>query len=111
MGLLKDISLEPRGQNRRGGARVNSRVPVAVEWQDEGQAFRAEAKTMDTSPQGCMVVVAEAVKVGQSLRVVNLSNQKSCEAVVIWRGEKDRVGWELGMQLKDAPYDFWEMDF
>ena len=111
MGLLKDTDLEIRGQNHRGGVRVNSRCMVAVEWEEQGQALRAEGKTKDTSPQGCMVVVPHAVKIGQNLRLLNLNNQKSCEGVVIWRGEEIPTGWELGIQLKDASYDFWEMEF
>jgi len=91
--------------------RVNARFDVAVEWEEAGQTLRTEGKTKDTGPQGCMIVVPQAANVGQSVRVMNLNKQKSCEAVVIWRGHEGRTGWELGLQLRDAPYDFWEMDF
>jgi hypothetical protein len=34
--------------------------------------------------------------VGQKLRLVNLTNQISCEAVLVWRGHQGRTGWEMG---------------
>jgi len=42
---------------------------------------------------------------------VNLINQISCEAVLIWRGHEGRTGWELGLELQEPSPDFWGLDF
>jgi len=95
----------------RGSGRVNSRVAVAVEWSEAGQNLRAEGYTVDIGPKGCLAVVPQGFTVGQRLRLVNLINQISCEAVLVWRGHEGRKGWELGLELQEPPLDFWGLDF
>jgi hypothetical protein len=102
---------EERMQNARAGIRVNSRVPVAVEWAENGQARRAEGYTVDTSTKGCLAVVPQNFPVGQRLLLVNLINKNACEAILIWRGHENRTGWELGLELQGASMDFWGVDF
>jgi hypothetical protein len=102
---------DSRMQNARAGIRVNSRVPVAVEWAEGGQARRAEGYTVDASTKGCLAVVPQCFGVGERLLLVNLANKNACEAVLIWRGHESREGWELGLELQDAPMDFWGLDF
>ena len=107
-----DISgLEAQTKNVRAGVRVNSRVPVAVEWAEFGRAMRAEGYTVDTSTKGCLAVIAQGFPVGQRLLLINLINKNACEAVLIWRGHQGRAGWELGLELKEASMDFWGLDF
>jgi PilZ domain len=109
--LLKDASLETRMRYIRSSSRVNSRVPVAVEWTDAGRSLRAEGYTVDIGAKGCLAVVPQGFPVGQRLRLVNLTNQISCEAVLIWRGHEGRAGWELGLELLEPSPDFWGLDF
>ena len=104
-------SFEARMQELRAGVRVNSRVPVAVEWTEAGRAMRAQGYTKDTSTKGCLAVIPEELGVGQRVRVINLINQNACEAILIWRGHQGRAGWELGLELQGAPMDFWGVDF
>ena len=111
MVLLKDMSYETRMRNIRTSGRVNSRVAVAVEWNNLGKDLRAEGYTVDISPKGCLAVIPHGFDVGQSLRLVNLMNQISCEAVLVWRGHEGRTGWELGLELQDPNLDFWGLDF
>jgi hypothetical protein len=94
----------------RAGVRVNSRVPVAVEWTDGGNTHRAEGFTVDISSKGCLAVVPQGFAVGQKLRLINLANQIGCEAVLVWRGHEGRTGWELGLELRGASIDFWAFD-
>ena len=98
-------------QTVRSGARVNSRVPVAVEWTDSGRAMRAEGFTIDTSMKGCLAVIPSELGVGERLKLINLVNQKSCTAVLAWRGHQGRTGWELGLELQDPSDDFWGLEF
>jgi hypothetical protein len=109
--LLRDMSFEMRMKQLRSSGRLNSRVAVAVEWEDAGRTLRAEGYTVDIAPKGCMAVVPQGFAVGQRIRLVNLTNQISCEAVLIWRGHDGRAGWELGLELQEPSNDFWGLDF
>jgi hypothetical protein len=109
---LGNISrFDVRMENARAGIRVNSRVPVAVEWAESGRAMRAEGYTVDTSTKGCLAVIPQNFPVGQRLLLVNLLNKNACEAVLIWRGHEGRTGWELGLELQEASMEFWGVDF
>ena len=103
-------SFEARMETVRAGVRVNSRVPVAVEWTDADRVLRAEGFTVDTSIKGCLAVVPQAIGVGQRVKITNLATKNSCEAVLIWRGHEGRSGWELGLELQGAELDFWGVD-
>lgn len=94
----------------RSSGRLNSRVAVAVEWADAGRIQRAEGFTVDVSPRGCMAVVPQSLGVGQKLRLINLTNQISIEAILVWRGHQRPSGWELGLELQNPAQDFWGLD-
>lgn len=111
MGIWNVSNFEPQAEKIRAGVRVNSRLPVAVEWTEAGRTERAEGHTMDASTKGCLAVIPRGLGVGQRLRLINLANQNVCEAVVIWRGHEGRAGWELGLELQDASLEFWGLDF
>lgn len=111
MALLRDMSFEARMRYIRSSGRLNSRVAVAVEWTECGQSLRADGYTVDVAPKGCLAVVPQGFAVGQKLRLINLTNQISCEAVLIWRGHEGRKGWELGLELQEPSADFWGLDF
>ena len=98
-------------QHIRAGVRLNSRVPVMVEWMEDGELHRESGVTMDVSPKGCMVVVPKGLAVGQKLRLVNRVTGLVTEAVLVWRGHEGRAGWELGLQLEEPPADFWGVEF
>lgn len=84
---------------------------MAIEWEEAGQSLRSEGYTIDIAPKGCMAVVPQGFYVGQKLRLVNLTNQISCEAMLIWRGHEGHGVWELGLELKEPSADFWGLDF
>jgi hypothetical protein len=109
--LSENVKFEQVVKHMRGAGRVNSRVPIAVEWAEAGQTRRAEGYTADLGSKGCLAVMPQGFPVGEKLRLVNLTNQISCEAILIWRGHEGRTGWELGLELQDPPPDFWGLDF
>ena len=111
MSQLSDFGINARMRHIRAGVRVNSRVEIAVEWADGGPAMRAEGHTVDISPKGCLAVVPKEFLVGQRLCLINLTNNKACEAVMIWRGHECRQGWELGLELQEPSVEFWGLDF
>ena len=98
-------------QYMRAGARVNSRVKVSLEWKEEGQTHTVDGYTMDISPKGCMAIAPQGFAVGQKMRLMNGLNQKTANALLIWRGHEGRGGWELGLELVDPPADFWGVVF
>jgi PilZ domain-containing protein len=109
--ILNEVSRDARGRDIRAGVRLNSRVPVAVEWKEDGRDLSSEGYTKDISPKGCLAVVPQGFALGQRLRLVNLTNKSSCEVVLIWRGHEGRTGWELGLEMQNPPHDFWGLDF
>ena len=107
---LKDSSLKAQASEARSTGRLNSRVAVAIEWGEAGKRARAEGYTVDISPKGCLAVIPQKLAVGQKVNLINLSNQHSCEAVLVWRGHESPAGWELGIQLQKPSDDFWGLD-
>ncbi len=111
MSLLNETGLESRLKQLRAGVRVNSRVRVAVEWLEDGRMHKAEGHTLDISLKGCLAVIPQGFTVGQRLKLINLMNQNTCEANVIWRGHEGRAGWELGLSLPQGTEEFWGLEF
>ncbi len=97
-------------QHHRVQGRLNSRVPVAIEWTEAGQQKRIDGYTVDISPKGCLGALAQGFAVGQRLRLMNLTNQNSCEAAVVWTRSEGRKGWQLGLELQQVGLDFWGLD-
>ena len=111
MAPVERAKFDERARHIRGAGRLNSRVPIAIEWTEDGRALRAEGFTKDISRTGCLATIPHDVGVGQKLRIINLINQNASEAVVIWRGHEGPTGWELGFELQEALGDFWGLDF
>ena len=65
--LLKDMSYQGRMSQARSTGRLNSLVPVAIEWTEAGGKMRAEGSTVDISAKGWMAVVPQGFTVGQKL--------------------------------------------
>jgi hypothetical protein len=98
------------GIEKRRGVRVNSRVPVAVEWETAGEPQRGEAQTRIVGPYGCLVVLQQELRVKQLVQVTNLVSQQSNPAVIVWRGNERAEGWELGIELINPQMGFWGVD-
>jgi hypothetical protein len=94
----------------RSTSRLNSRVPVALEWSENGQALRVEGHTVDVSPKGCLARFPQELAVGQRLRIRNLINHQEVDAVLVWKGRHGHGGWELGIELIQPPPNFWELE-
>lgn len=106
MAVDDELAQLTRRKHQRAGARVNSRVAIAVEWTEAGQSARVDGHTVDVSSRGCQIVLPKEFAVGQRLRLTNLLNERVCEATVIWRGHQGHSGWELGLELQ-ADGNFW----
>src|ERR1700680_3263585 len=101
----------PRIEEKRRGVRLNSRVPVTVEWQDAaGAVFREEAFTRIVGAYGCLVMLWGDFLAAHSVRIPNNGNQCPAAAVIVWRSAARPDGYELGMELKDPAPDFWGLE-
>jgi hypothetical protein len=104
-------NFEGRTGHQRATVRLNSRVPLGLEWSEGGQQHSETGYTVDVSPKGCLAIVPQGFVVGQKLRVVNKVNGNASDAVLIWRGHEGRGGWELGLELQGPLQDFWGVEF
>src|SRR5579863_1022752 len=71
----------PVGIEKRRGVRVNSRVPIAVEWHAGGELVRKEAQTRVVGPYGCMVVLPMNLEVKQTIQLTNMVSKQTNQGV------------------------------
>lgn len=101
----------PKIGEKRRGIRVNSRVPVMVEWQDDsGSTVREPAFTRVVGPFGCLMVLPQNFTVGQKFRVINMTTSGAISGVIVWKGSERPEGWELGIELVQPQGDFWGLE-
>jgi hypothetical protein len=101
----------PRILNKRRGIRMNSRVPVEIEWhEDGGGTCREQTHTRVVGPYGCLVILPKGLSLEQDLRLVNLANNQANQGKVVWKGGEQSEGWELGIELTQPPTDFWGLE-
>lgn len=111
MSLGREVSRAVRCGNRRRGVRVNSCVPVVLEWEaDAGATVREEVRTRIVGPYGCLVVAPQSLEPEQRVRLTNLATRQSNPAIVVWKGNERAEGWELGIELVNPEMDFWGLD-
>ena len=75
-------------ENRRG-RRMNSRVPVRLEWD---------------------AAAGPRITVEHRLALTNLATESSNAAVVVWKGSPRPDGWEYGIELVAPEMDFWGLE-
>jgi len=111
MTFRKDLPRGAGAKSNRRGPRLNSRVPVAIEWNSRRGLSRLDsAFTRVVNNYGCLLVSPLEVELQQRLRVTNLSTQQAAEAVVVWKGAQRPDGWDLGVELLSLESDFWGME-
>lgn len=111
MGFRKESAQETKYRERRRGGRMNSSVPVAIDWLDaQGTHNRFKAKTRIVSPYGCLVVLPENLEMEQPVEVLNLATRQKCKGSVVWHGKERVEGFEIGIELVSPEMDFWGLD-
>jgi hypothetical protein len=101
----------PKIQEKRRGVRMNSRVPVVIEWENaSGEKFLERAFTRIVGPYGCMVVLPEELEIDQRVQVTNVATGQANPALIVSKGNIGPEGCELGVELSEPPFDFWGLD-
>src|SRR5437762_3747384 len=76
-----------RHSEKRRGSRMNSRVPVRLEWDDQTGSRRGlDAHTRVVNLYGCMIVLPECFSLEHRVALTYLATGSSNAAVVVWRG-------------------------
>jgi len=95
---------------KRRGRRMNSRVPIRLEWESGAGKQAVQTHTRIVNPYGCMVVLGQSFELEQRLALTNLATQASNAAVIVWKGNQQPDGWEYGVELVAPDMDFWGLE-
>jgi hypothetical protein len=109
---LRELSpMEARYGEKRRGCRMNSRVPIRLEWDTpEGKRASISTVTRIVNPYGCMVVLREFLDIELRVALTNLATDSSNAAIVVWRGNRQHEGQEYGVELVAPDMDFWGLE-
>jgi len=104
-------SVGTRRHEKRRGHRMNSRVPVRLEWDElNGRRLSVEAHTRVVNPYGCMVVLEHDLKLEHRVALTNTTTNTSNAAIIVWKGNQRPEGWEYGVELVAPEMDFWGLE-
>ena len=105
--LPKDV----RNRAKRRGPRMNSRVPVTIEWTGKAGPLNFESGfTRVVNTYGCLLVSPREISLREQIRLTNLATRQSANAVIVWQGGQRSDGWDLGVELVSADLNFWGVD-
>jgi hypothetical protein len=108
---LLDLPRDIRSRRKRRGPRMNSRVPITVEWNGGGGTLHFETSyTRVVNSYGCLLVSPKELDLQQRIRVTNLATRQRSEAVVVWKGMQRPDGWDLGVEFVSADLEFWGVE-
>jgi hypothetical protein len=111
MPLAQDIPRDIRTRSSRRGPRMNSRVPVTIEWRNNGGPLRFEAGfTRVVNNYGCLLVSPRDIGLRERVKVTNLATKQTANGVVVWKGTERADGWDVGVELLAADLNFWGVD-
>jgi hypothetical protein len=100
-----------RYREKRRGQRMNSRVPVRLEWDAaSGERMQVAAHTRVVNPYGCMIVLKHSLELEDRVALTNLATNSTNIAVVVWKGGTRPDGWEYGIELVTPEMDFWGLE-
>jgi hypothetical protein len=100
-----------RNRQKRRSLRVNSRVPVTIEWNGNSGPLHFEPGfTRVVNSYGCLLVSPKEIEMQQRLQLTNLATRERAEGVVVWKGVQRTDGWEVGVELVGADLNFWGVE-
>jgi len=107
----EELPRDIRTRRKRRGPRMNSRVPVTIEWNPNTGPLHFEAGfTRVVNTYGCLLVSPREISLRERIRLTNLATRQMADAVVVWKGAQRPDGWDLGVELISADLNFWGVD-
>jgi hypothetical protein len=107
----EDLPRDIRNRQKRRGLRVNSRVPVTIQWNGSAGPLNLEPGfTRVVNSYGCLLVSPKEIEMQQRLRLTNLATRQLAEGIVVWKGSQRPDGWEVGVELVGADLNFWGVE-
>lgn len=107
----EDLPKDIRTRIKRRGPRMNSRVPVTIEWTGSAGPLNFEAGfTRVVNTYGCLLVSPREINLKERIRLTNLATRQMADGVVVWKGAQRPDGWDLGVELVSADLNFWGVD-
>jgi len=110
MPFTQDLPRDIRSRPKRRGPRMNSRVPVSIEWSGKGPLHFETGFTRVVNCYGCLLVSPSELNLNQRIRLTNLATRQAVEAVVVCKGMQRPDGWDFGVELAAELFDFWGVD-
>jgi hypothetical protein len=103
---------DARHKENRRGHRMNSRVPVRLEWDlPSGKRVKVESHTRVVNPYGCMIVLEHDLPLEHRVALTNVAMRTSNAAVIVWKSDlRPEGGWEYGVELVAPAMDFWGLE-
>ncbi len=105
----RDIRMRPR----RRGPRMNSRVPVAIEWSGHAGPAVYSEPGFHSSRQRKRLLTCEPEG---TLNCSSVCGSRICprggqlKAVVVWKGVQRPDGWDMGIEIVTHNQDFWGVE-
>jgi hypothetical protein len=105
-------AVSARYREKRRGNRMNSQVPVRLEWDDaKGRRQSVQAHTRVVNPYGCMVILEHDLNLEHRIALTNIATDNSNSAVIVWKSsQRPEGGWEYGVELVAPEMDFWGLE-
>ncbi len=72
--------------------------------------MREKAHTRIVGHYGCLLVIPQELQLEQRIRLTNLANNQTIDAVIVWKGNQRVEGWELGIELVNPDMGFWGLE-
>lgn len=111
MAFREDLPNDIRMRSKRRGPRMNSRVPVTIEWNGAAGPLHVEASfTRVVNPYGCLLSSTREIQMRERLRITNLVTKQTANGLVVWKGVQRPDGWDIGVELIAADLNFWGVD-
>jgi len=107
----EDLPKDMRTRSKRRGPRMNSRVPVTIEWNGSAGPLRFEPGfTRVVNNYGCLLVSPKEINLQQQVRLTNVATRQMANGLIVWKGTQRPDGWDLGVEFVSADLNFWGVE-
>ncbi len=114
MAKLKETSRNAEGKvyaEPRRTQRVRIGMSVLIRGTVGDQPFDQKTKTITVNANGCLVLLAAKVKIGQSLTIINPQTQEPLACTVCFLGDSNEGKSEVAFEFLHPAPKFWRIAF